>query len=100
MDCLSRWIHGAIRYDIFLDWNEFQSTCSKLDVEENPIGTKVITRSLTNEFEPEDITDRYKNPAEPPEERDTLNNRLKNDVNYEILVSEENRVRFFFFSFT
>ncbi|CAF0762171.1 unnamed protein product [Adineta ricciae] len=61
------------------------------DVEENPIGTKVITRSLTNEFEPEDITDRYKNPAEPPEERDTLNNRLRNDVNYEILLSEENR---------
>lgn len=54
----------------------------------------MITRSLTNEFEPEDITDRYKNPAEPPEERDTLNNRLKNDVNYEILLSEENRVRF------
>jgi hypothetical protein len=74
-----------------------------LGVEENKIGTKIITRSLSNEFESEDITERYKNPPKPSEDRETLNSRLNSDVNFEILVSEENHVsgisarsRFFF----
>ncbi|UJR26471.1 hypothetical protein I4U23_007798 [Adineta vaga] len=61
------------------------------DVQENQIGTKVITRSLSNEFEPEDITASYKNFSTSTEEHETLNNRLKTDVNFEVLISEENR---------
>lgn len=67
-----------------------------VDVEENKIGTKVITRSLTNELEPEDLTDRYKNAPQTTDDRETLNSRLKNDVNFEIVASEENRVRIAF----
>ncbi|CAF1272800.1 unnamed protein product, partial [Adineta steineri] len=62
-----------------------------LDVERNKIGTKIITRSLTNETEPEDITERYKNAAESSNEAEKSDTQSKNDVNFELLVSEENR---------
>ncbi len=57
------------------------------------IGSKIITRSLTNEFEPEDITDRYKNPIKSLEEKDTLAGRLKHDVNIELKIPKDIQVR-------
>jgi len=57
------------------------------------IASKIITRSLTNEFEPEDITDRYKNPTKSLEEKDTLAARLKHDVNIELKIPKDIQVR-------
>jgi hypothetical protein len=67
------------------------------DVQENIIGTKIITRSLANEFEPEDITDHYKSSSKSSNQEDNLASRVKNDVNIELKIPEEIKVKFLFF---
>ncbi|CAF0977586.1 unnamed protein product, partial [Rotaria sordida] len=60
-----------------------------LDVQENIIGTKIITRSLNNEFEPEDITKTYKNLKKLSDRNDNLAERTKNDVDIELKISDD-----------
>ena len=64
----------------------------KLDVQENQIGSKIITRSLTNEFEPEDITDHYKKSTKSSDDKDYSARHSKDDVNIELKTPDNIKV--------
>lgn len=93
LDGVSRWKHGAIRFVLIEP-----SLCHQFifatvtDVEENIIGQKILTRSLNNEFEAEDITDHYKASDRSSKHQEQLADRLKNDVDVQLKVPESIRV--------
>ncbi|CAF2714038.1 unnamed protein product [Rotaria sp. Silwood2] len=60
-----------------------------LDVQENIVGIKIITRSLSNEFEPEDITKSYKNSMKLSDKNDNLDERIKNDVDIKLKILDD-----------
>ncbi|CAF0789791.1 unnamed protein product [Rotaria sp. Silwood1] len=59
-----------------------------LDVQENIVGTKIITRSLDNEFEPSDITKNYKNLMKTYNKYDNITERINNDVDIELKIPD------------
>lgn len=96
MDCLSGWKYGIIRFVHFLSFVQKISLCFiESDVQENQIGTKIVTRSLTNEFEPEDITDHYKNSSKSLDEKNYLARHSNDDVKIELKIPDDIKVRFY-----
>ena len=57
-------------------------------MQENTIGTKIITRSLTDEFQPEDITDHYKHSIKSSDKKDDS----KDDVSIELKIPDDIKV--------
>lgn len=91
MDCLSRWKYGLIRFE-FLPFSALKILffLIVLDVQEHQIGTKILTRSLTNEFQPEDLTENYKNPTKSSDEQI----QSKNDVEMKLKLPDDIKVSF------
>jgi len=70
-----------------LEFLLFSSSFS--DIQEDSIGTKVLTRSLTNEFEAEDLTDKYKTSKKSIDEK----TETENDIEFQLNLPEEIFVR-------
>ncbi|CAM4896545.1 unnamed protein product [Rotaria socialis] len=71
-------------------WNVYpDGNMELLDVQENIVGSKIITRSLTNEFEIEDITENYKNLMKSSDRNGNFVKRPNNDVDFELKLSDD-----------
>ena len=92
---VSWWKHGALRF-VLIESREYHrsSFAALTDVEEDIIGQKILTRSLNNEFEPEDIAEQYKEFDRSPKLLAQLANRLKTNVDVQLKVPENISVSF------
>ena len=62
----------------------------ELDVEKHEIGKKIVTRSLKNEFEAEDITNHYKHSDKSI--KDFFTRKSKDDVQIDLKIADDIKV--------
>ena len=62
-------------------------------MQENAVGTKIVTQSLTNEYELDDITDNYKIFRESSNKNIDLEKRSKDDVHIQLNLPNDNQVK-------
>lgn len=63
----------------------------ELDVQKNEIGKKIVTRSLKNEFEAEDITNHYKHSDKSI--KDFFTRKPKDDVQIDLKIADDIKVK-------